>query len=572
MNNMPPGGFEKRKIIASAALIAVLVSFLVFVLMPTIYIVSFTFTRWDEIYSEVFANPIIASENWFQVQSVLFFSFRIALFTIAFDFIFGIPLAYLLARKKFLGKSILEDIVTLPLVIPTSGFGFATLITWTTVSGLGGLFGFKSGLLNLADRIPLLNIPFLIFVVHVGLTLPYVVLTIRAKLQELDPVFETASRTLGAVSSTTFRRIVFPLALPGVFSGLVLAFARSLGETGATMVVAGVSTTGSIAIVRWVFEFKFGTASFLGCLLVVIAWALILPVEVLLHRKHRFSISRSPLKTIGMEGRFLSFEKFISRRLYYVKDVVSITVIFAIVVVPVVVVLNSIFPYWFHDPYTGRFEGGVIYQLFGPSNYFGALSRATLTSFTVAAISTYIAACIAIPLVYVIKRYRFGTLIRSILKIPLIVPTSALGLSVLLLWGPQGLGMVNPGIWLIILTHIVFSVPVITEPTIAAYEGPEILSYEESARTLGATSYDVAETISLPLLKRGILAGVILSFTHSLGETGATFIVMGSDLTVPTLVVNMVEALAIPAALFSSAYLIAIALVLLAVFRFLTRR
>ena len=139
-------------------------------------------------------------------------------------------------------------------------------------------------------------------------------------------------------------------------------------------------------------------------------------------------------------------------------------------------------------------------------------------------------------------------------------------------WGPHGLGMVNPGIWLIILTHIVFSVPVITEPTIAAYEGSEILSYEESARTLGATPYDATETISLPLLKRGILAGVILSFTHSLGETGATFIVMGSDLTVPTLVVNMVEALAIPAALFSSAYLIAISLVLLVVFRFLTRR
>ena len=572
MNEMPPYGFEKRKIIAKTALFAVLASFLVFVLMPTIYIVSFTFTRWTEIYSEIFANPIIGSENWHQIQTVLLFSFKIAFFTIVFDFIFGIPLAYLLARKKFLGKGVLEDIITLPLVIPTSGFGFATLITWTTVSGLGGVLGFKSGLLNLADRIPLLNIPFLIFAVHVGLTLPYVVLTIRAKLQELDPVYETASRTLGAVSLTTFRRIVFPLALPGIFSGLVLAFARSLGETGATMVVAGVSTTASIAIVRWVFEFKFGTASFLGCLLVVIAWALILPVEIFLRRKHRFSISRSPLRTGRIEGPFLSVEKFISRKLYYVKEVASITVIFVIVVVPVVIVLNSIFPYWFHDPYTGRPEGGVIYQLFGPSNYFGALSKATLTSFAVAAISTYIAACIAIPLVYVIERYRFGTLIRSILKIPLIVPTSALGLSVLLLWGPRGLGMVNPGIWLIVLTHIVFSVPVITEPTIAAYEGSEILLYEESARILGATPYDATETISLPLLKRGILAGVILSFTHSLGETGATFIVMGSDLTVPTLVVNMVEALAIPAALFSAAYLIAISLVLLAVFRYLTRR
>ena len=572
MNDMPLEAFEKRTIITKTALFAVLASFLVFVLMPTIYIVSFTFTRWEEIYSEVFANPIIASENWFQIQRVLLFSFRIALFTIAFDFIFGIPLAYLLAHKRFVGKGILEDIITLPLVIPTSGFGFATLITWTTVSGLGGVLGFKSGLLNLADRIPLINIPFLIFAVHVGLTLPYVVLTIRAKLQELDPVFEVASRTLGAVSLTTFRRIVFPLALPGIFSGLVLAFARSLGETGATMVVAGVSTTASIAIVRWVFEFKFATASFLGCLLVVIAWALILPVEILLRRKRRLSISRSPLQAIGIEGQLLSMEKFVSRRLHYVKEVASITVIVLMVVVPIVIVLNSIFPYWFRDPYTGRFEGGVIYQLFGPSNYFGALSRATLTSFAVAAVSTYIAACIAIPLVYVIERYRFGTIIRSILKIPLIVPTSALGLSVLLLWGPRGLGMVNPGIWLIILTHIVFSVPVIVEPTIAAYEGSEIQSYEESARTLGATSYDAAETISLPLLKRGILAGVILSFTHSLGETGATFIVMGSDLTVPTLVVNMVEALAIPAALFSSAYLIAISLVLLAVFRFLTRR
>ncbi len=569
---MPSDVSRKRKVIAKTTLFAVLASFLVFVLMPTIYIVSFTFTKWPEIYSEVFANPIIASENWFQIQTVLLFSFKIALFTIAFDFIFGIPLAYLLSRKKFLGKGILEDIITLPLVIPTSGFGFATLITWTTVSGLGGILGFKSGLLNLTDRIPFLNIPFLIFAVHVGLTLPYVVLTIRAKLQELDPVYETASRTLGAVSLTTFRRIVFPLALPGIFSGLVLAFARSLGETGATMVVAGVSTTASIAIVRWVFEFKFGTASFLGCLLVVIAWALILPVEVLLRRKHRFSISRSPLQTSHIEGPFLRMEKFISRKLHHVKEVASITAVFVIVVMPIVIVLNSIFPYWSHDPYTGRFEGGVIYQLFGPSNYFGALSKATLTSFTVATISTYISACIAIPLVYVIERYRFGTFIRSILKIPLIVPTSALGLSVLLLWGPRGLGVVNPGIWLIILTHIVFSVPVITEPTIAAYEGSEILSFEESARTLGATPYDATETISLPLLKRGILAGVILSFTHSLGETGATFIVMGSDLTVPTLVVNMVEALAIPAALFSSAYLIAISLVLLAVFRFLTRR
>jgi ABC-type sulfate transport system permease component len=126
-------------------------------------------------------------------------------------------------------------------------------------------------------------------------------------------------------------------------------------------------------------------------------------------------------------------------------------------------------------------------------------------------------------------------------------------------------------VWLIILTHIVFSVPVVMEPAVAAYEGSGIPMYEGVARTLGASPFDAVETVSLPILKRGILAGVILSFTRSLGETGATFLVMGSDVTVPPLVVNMVEALATPAALFASAYLIALSLALLFIFRLVVR-
>jgi ABC-type spermidine/putrescine transport system permease subunit II len=133
--------------------------------------------------------------------------------------------------------------------------------------------------------------------------------------------------------------------------------------------------------------------------------------------------------------------------------------------------------------------------------------------------------------------------------------------------GARFFNLLKPGVWLIILTHIVFSVPVIVESIIGVYERSGIELYEECARTLGANPYDVAETISLPLLKRGILAGAILSFTHSLGETGATFIVMGKDITIPTLVVNIVEALAIPAALFSSMYILTISLLLLGVFR-----
>ncbi len=559
---------DRRKLIAKAAIVGVLISLLVLVFLPSFFLISFTFTEWSEVHTEVFANPFIGDTNWREILKHLGLSLRLAFSAVVIDLIFGIPLAYILARKNFWGKGFIEDLITFTLVIPTSGFGFATVITWTTTSGLGLLIG--RGIVEMEYLVPFINVSFMMLIVHVALTFPYVVRTLQAKLLSLEPVFERASRTLGASSLTTFRKILIPLTLPAIFSGSVLAFARSLGETGATMVVSSVYTTAPIAVIRWVSQFKFGSASFLGCLLIVMASAIILPTEFLLHKgegstRRLFFIRR-------IEKKILKREKTVSRRLPRFKDILCMIFIFIIVVLPIIVVLNSVFLSWNQDPDTGRVEGSVVYQLFGPPNYFASLLRATSVSFISAFVATYVATCIAIPTVFLIERYRFGRFIRSLLRIPLIVPTSALGLSILLLWGPGGLRLANPGIWLIILTHIVFSVPVVVEPIIATFEGSEIPMFDGAARTLGASPYNTAESISLPLLKRGILAGAILSFTRSLGETGATFLVMGSDVTIPPLVVNMVEALAIPAALFASAYLIALSFALLLIFRMVTTR
>jgi ABC-type sulfate transport system permease component len=541
------------------------------VLLPTFYIISYVFLRWDEVYIEIFANPIIGDENWKQIIKVLFYTFRLSLFTVAVDLLFGVPLAYVLARKDFPGKSILEDIITLPLVIPTSGFGFATLITWTTVAGIGGFLGLNKGLIPIDANIPIINVHFITFIVHVALTIPYVVRTLETKFQSIETTFEIASRTLGANPLTTFRKILFPLAIPGVFSGAVLALARSLGETGATLIVSGVSSTASIAIVRWTSEFKLATASFMGSLLVIIAWILIIPIELYVGQRSRPFYFPFKFPSSLSKG-LMKIEQFASRKLSRIKDAAPLIIVVLTVIFPIAVVLNSVILYWSADPYTGREQGGVAYQLFGPSNYFNVILQSTVTSIIVALTSTFIAMCIAIPLTFIIERRWYGKFIRTVLKVPMIIPTSSLGLSVLLLWGTRGLNLLGSGIWLIILTHIVFSVPVIVESTIAAYEGAEIQMYEDSARTLGATAYNAIETVSLPLIKGGIFTGFILSFTRSLGETGATFIVMGRDITVPALVVNMVEALALPAALFTSTYLIILALILLAIIRLTTER
>lgn len=552
--------FKKKKLTTKIIIAIILAVLIIFVFLPSFFLISLTFTGWPEIYREVFANPLTGAENWGKILLYLALSLRIAFFVVILDFVIGIPLAYMLARKDFPGKALLEDIITFPLVIPTAGFGFATLWMWTSIMGVE----------NFA-LIPIIKVPFLILIVHVALTFPYITRTLQAKLQDLEPIFERASRTLGASSFTTFRKVVFPLSLPAMFSGGVLAFARSLGETGATITVASIYTTAPMAIISWVFQFKFASASFLGFLLIIIAIAIILPIEYFTQKKKVYGLP-SIFSTSRVEKRVLKSEKIFSRKMAWIKDSLSIAALGLIVILPVLVVSSSIISYWSSDPFTGEIRGSVVYQLFGPSNYFAALLRATLVSVTVAAISTFIAICIAVSSVFLIERYRLGKVIRSLLRIPLIIPTSALGLSVLLLWGPGGLKLVNPGIWLIILTHIVFSVPVIVEPTLATFEGSEIPLFERASRTLGARAYDTLETVSLPMLKRGILAGVILSFTHSLGETGATFLVMGGDVTVPPLVVNMVEALAIPAALFTSVYLIVLSLVLLLLFRIIIKR
>ncbi|RLI43933.1 hypothetical protein DRO69_08540, partial [Candidatus Bathyarchaeota archaeon] len=217
---------NNRKLIAQVGIFVTLASLGVFVLLPTFYLISFTLTKWPEIYTDVFANPLIGNTNWQQILRYLALSFRLSFVAVALDFLFGVPLAYFLARKRFFGKAFLEDIITLSLVIPTSGFGVATLLTWQMIE---------------SDYvIPFINVPFLMLIVHVALTFPYIVRTLQAKLEDLEPAFEQASRTLGASTFTTFRKIIFPLSLPALFSGGVLAFARSLGETGATMVVASV--------------------------------------------------------------------------------------------------------------------------------------------------------------------------------------------------------------------------------------------------------------------------------------------------------------------------------------------
>lgn len=158
-------------------------------------------------------------------------SFWVALGATLAGLVPAVGLGWVLARKDFMGKSVLATMILAPLVLPPVVTGFLLLSLLGTRSALGGW------LEQLGIPVPFTLLGATLAAFTVGL--PLYVVSVRNAFQAVDPAFEEVSRTLGRRPLPTFFRITLPLALPGIAAGAVLAFARALGEFGATVVLAG---------------------------------------------------------------------------------------------------------------------------------------------------------------------------------------------------------------------------------------------------------------------------------------------------------------------------------------------
>lgn len=158
-------------------------------------------------------------------------SLRVALIALFAVACLGIPLSRLLAHREFFGKDVLEAAITLPLVLPPSVIGYGLLI----LIGKNGLLG--KTLANMG-----INLIFTWWAAVLASTVvafPLMYQSAKAAFKSVDANYEKAARTLGASEVRIFFTITLPLAWPGIIAGLVLSFARALGEFGATLMVAG---------------------------------------------------------------------------------------------------------------------------------------------------------------------------------------------------------------------------------------------------------------------------------------------------------------------------------------------
>jgi molybdate transport system permease protein len=167
-----------------------------------------------------------------KVRTALWLSIRCSLSAAALSMFFGVPLAWLLARVHFPGRSVVRALCTLSMVIPPVVGGVALFFSF----GRRGLFG------QYLDRWFDFRLPFTtngVIVAQTFVSMPFLVLTVEAALRQLDHRYEEAARTLGGSRWYVFRRVTIPTIAPALVAGAVLAWARALGEFGATITFAG---------------------------------------------------------------------------------------------------------------------------------------------------------------------------------------------------------------------------------------------------------------------------------------------------------------------------------------------
>lgn len=219
----------------------------------------------------------MSSDDW----QILGLTLRTAALATALIVPPALAVAWVLARKRWPGKSFVETLVALPLVMPPVATGLILL----------ELFGRRGPIGRILDRIGI-DVVFTwraVVLAMMVMSFPLLARAARVAFEEVDPRLEQLARTLGAREARVFFTITLPLAARGILSGVLLAFARAIGEFGATILVAGNipgrTTTLSLAIYNHVQLGRDGDAFRLLAVAVLVAFVAVWVTEAFLRRR-----------------------------------------------------------------------------------------------------------------------------------------------------------------------------------------------------------------------------------------------------------------------------------------------
>lgn len=506
--------FSSRKTVKYAVYLAALITFFALILLPPVLGIAIKWSTIGEVLND--------SQRTGRALNAIWNSFTIALIVSALDILAGIPMAWLISRGKSKWLNVLDTFVDIPFIVPTAALGYSLLLFWSKPEDVSSLF--TGGLISQGWL--------LVVLLHFTFSYPVVVRVIVGALLDYKREYENASRTLGAPPFAAARTVTFPIVKPSLVAAFILAFSRSLSETGATFFVAGsFFENGPVFIQNMKNDFTDmiidkptyeGSIVFASFILIAVAFAIFVVIRSLGPRL------KLPIRRFWPTfERKLSYSKATTSR-----NSVTIAVFLALVLLPSLFVALPAFQAVLADTLPKSLSGSGVW-----GNFWQSLGL----SYSLGAVVTMLNVIIGLPMAIIIARRKLGGLPSAVLdlfvNVPLIVPSIALGVSLAIFW-KQSFSFV-PEMLLLIFAHLAITYPYFVRSMSAAVERIS-LDMEEASRTLGAKPLGVFRTIILPLTKYSILSGATMVFTRSISETGATVAVTTLQ-TAPVVIVNWVK-------------------------------
>ena len=531
--------FERKFILKfSKVLLGILpiIFFLIFYVLP----LSSIFTRIFDASAMQFSLPKLLERTWQPLK----FSIWQALLSTFFTAILGIPSAYIFARFKFPGKSILRILTTIPFIMPTVvvAAGFVAFIGpngWLNIF-LMQLFGLST------PPIAIMNTLAAIILAHVFYNTTVFIRIIGGAWSQLDPKLEYAAGSLGANRLKVFLNVTLPLLKPAFLSAFLLVFLFDFTSFAVILMLGGPGfATLEVEIYTQALHLlNLPLAGFLSAIQLIFTFFITSVYSWINQQKSIVLSPRDPNEIEKAPGKLP-------------EKILTFTVLFILCFILVLPLFSLVFRSFFqvlpngvgNDQLVFQFTTQYYSQLFvnqRQSIFYVPPGSAIVNSFVIGLTTVFFALLLGFLASKALgKPSKISKVYDSILMLPLGTSAVTLGLGFLLVFNKPPIDVKNFP-FLIPIAHTLVSLPFVVrilQPAISSL--PPI--YNQSASLLGASPWKIWRHIEFPLISRAFISAGIFAFTISLGEFGATTFLSRPDL--PTIPIAIYRYLSQPGSL-----------------------
>jgi iron(III) transport system permease protein len=434
--------------------------------------------------------------------------------------IFGIPLAYILARYRQRGKTIFTALILLPIVLPAFAGVFAFIIFFGKFGTLNLLL-MEAGLIKTPINF-IYGLHGLVFIQALHM-LPFIVLSLAAGFTQIDPSFEEAAEAEGASGFRRFITITLPLCTPTYLGGAVIVFLWPFTDWLTPLIVGKVDFLPSVAYINIAYHFTDVHRKYMGIVAVVVSSVVCISLFLLarwwVERKKYTGLSKGTTS----EGRVIEPGPLMKTGAYLYMGLIA----FIVLLTPIVLGLSAFSRRWVFEPFPTHWT---------LENFRVILSESPLliqNSFVYSGVALVIGVVFGLPAAYVIVRTRVRSkdALDFVITLMLAFPGIAVGVSYLLaFWNTIPLATH----WIIMpLALFARRLPYFLRMAHSSYLQLDI-SLEEASEVSGVGKLRTFFYISLPLLIKGVLVGVVMFFIMAFQEIStAIFLYRGGWETLP---------------------------------------